>query len=131
MSILIERYLFFLEHNKTLGDIMFESRGGKDDMRLKNSFEELYKNGTIFIKQDKFQNYLTSKQLKIKPKQNNISGLQLADLLAHPSRRDVLLKYGIINKEKNIFSDKIIQILQDKYYKRNGKIEGFGIKKLP
>ena len=67
---------------------------------------------------------LTSKQLKVKPKQNNISGLQLADLIAHPSRNEILHENGI--KEITIapFAKKVINILQDKYYRQVEKIYG-------
>ena len=31
LALLLERFTFFLEHNKTKGDIMAESRGGRED----------------------------------------------------------------------------------------------------
>jgi hypothetical protein len=37
---------------------------------------------------------LTSRQLKVKQKSNNLAGLQLADLVAHPSRNEILSEHG-------------------------------------
>jgi len=75
---------------------------------------------------------LTSKQLKVKPKILNISGLQIADLIAHPSRRDILIEFNLKKKKREVFGDKIIDILREKkYYKKFEKIIGYGIKKLP
>ena len=131
LAVLLERYLFFLEGKNVLGDVMIESRGGKEDRRLKNSFKRLYKEGTEYIPYQRFQNSLTSKQIKIKPKSTNIAGLQLADLVAHPSRRQFLIHLGFLKTDKQIFGDRIIERIQSKYYKRNNKIYGYGMKKLP
>ena len=38
LALLLERFTFFLEHQEVKGDVMAESRGGKEDMRLKKSF---------------------------------------------------------------------------------------------
>ncbi|MBC8416491.1 MAG: DUF3800 domain-containing protein [Candidatus Cloacimonetes bacterium] len=131
LAVLLERYLFFLEEKKAVGDVMVESRGGKEDMRLKKSFRNLYNDGSEYIESLKFKSFLTSKELIVKPKIANINGLQLADLLAHPSRRNILLIYNLIKKEKEIFGDKIISVIQTKYYKRFNTLIGYGLKKLP
>jgi hypothetical protein len=111
------------------GDVMAESRGGKEDIRLKKSFRTLCDSGTYYIKPDIFANHLTSKELKVKQKSNNIAGLQIADLIAHPSRREILLENNLIIDNRNIFGDKITQILAGKYYRNEDKI--FGKKLLP
>jgi hypothetical protein len=134
LMILLERYIFFLEQNNAKGDLMCESRGGNEDTKLKASYERLWDNGTDYITNDRFQNVLTSRQLKIKPKNNNISGLQLADILAHPSRKEILSenskKIGELKTELAPFASKIIKVLQNKYYQKNGEIAGFGKKFL-
>jgi len=68
LALLLERYTFFLEQKYKQGDVMAESRGGKEDKRLKASFEKLWKEGTQFIPQERFHEIFTSKQLKVKPK---------------------------------------------------------------
>ncbi|MEI6091224.1 MAG: DUF3800 domain-containing protein [bacterium] len=130
LAVLIERFCFFLRQNNAVGDVMAESRGGKEDMRLKKSFNGLFETGTNYMSKEIIQNCLTSKELKVKPKQNNISGLQLADLIAHPSRDEILLEKGLITKVLAPFASEIIKILQDKYYSRKGIIKGSGRKMI-
>lgn len=132
MAVLLERFVFFLEENNCVGDVMAESRGGSEDRRLKKSFRNLWENGTDHINFDRIQSQLTSKELKVKPKLNNISGLQLADLIAHPSRRAILRSANKVQNERTVFGDKIEDLLQNKYRKSpTGKIWGFGKKLLP
>lgn len=130
LAVLLERYILFLKRNNLLGDVMAESRGGKEDIRLKKSFHKLHEEGTDYINKEDFQKYLTSNQLKVKLKSNNIAGLQLCDLLAHPSRREILLENNKIkDTRKDIFGDKICEILKSKYDRVETKI--YGKKLLP
>jgi hypothetical protein len=70
--------------------------------------------------------------LKVKPKTANISGLQIADLLAHPARRWFYKNVLNLDDGKVTFGDKIIEILDhDKFFRYYGKIYGYGAKKLP
>jgi hypothetical protein len=43
LALLLERLTFFLEQHNAVGDVMAESRGGKEDNRLKASFLKLWK----------------------------------------------------------------------------------------
>lgn len=124
LAILLERFYFFLSTIHVQGDVMAESRGGKEDKRLKASFLKLWNEGTQYVAAEKFQEVLTSKQLKIKPKANNISGLQLADLIAHPSRNEILHENNLLERPLAPFASKIISVLQKKYYQRTGKVFG-------
>jgi hypothetical protein len=103
---------------------MAESRGGREDVRLKDSFNRLWEIGTEFVAPARFQSRLTSRQLKVKSKINNISGLQLADLLAYPSRNEILKENGMLARPLAPFSEKAIAILQGKYYQRGGVTYG-------
>lgn len=124
LEILLERYIFFLDSTNSMGDVMAESRGGKEDMRLKQAFNRLYKEGTDYILPDRFSQRLTSRQLKVKNKSNNVSGLQLADLLAHASRNEILEENGLREKKLPDFGKKISFVLKDKYYQNKGKMFG-------
>jgi len=106
------------------GDVMAESRGGKEDMRLKASFARLWENGTDYVVPGEFQEILTSRQLKVKPKTNNISGLQLADILAYPSRNEILAEQGLLLRALGPYTLRVIQILQRKYDQREGRVFG-------
>jgi len=120
LEVLLERFVFFLNRVNCKGDVMAESRGGKEDRRLKKSFARLWENGTDYVNPEQFQDALTSKNLKVKLKSNNISGLQLADLLAHPSRNEILLEEGLLDKKHAPFAKSVVEILQEKYDQRPG-----------
>jgi len=124
LAVLLERFVFFLNRKNIQGDVMAESRGGKEDRRLKDSFARLWEEGTDYVDQEQFQKALTSKQLKVKLKTNNISGLQLADLLAHPSRNEILQEQGLLGKDLGFFAQKVVEVLQKKYYQHDGKMFG-------
>lgn len=124
LAILLERYAMFLEQCQAQGDIMAESRGGKEDRKLKDSFSKLWKFGTEYITSERFQKVLTSKQLKVKPKTNNIAGLQIADIIAHPSRTEILIENGKRDIPLAPFANKMVPILKKKYYQQEGKIFG-------
>jgi Protein of unknown function (DUF3800) len=124
LAVLLERYFFFLNEKGCKGDVMAESRGGKEDMRLKKSFARLWEEGTEYMLPERFHGALSSKQLKVKPKANNVAGLQLADLLAHPSRNEMLKEKGFLEEAMRPFGRKIVAILHGKYYQRDGKVYG-------
>ena len=97
LKVLLERHVLFLYQGDHRGDVMVESRGGKEDRQLKRSYTRLYEEGTDYINIEIWQAHLTSIKLKVKPKRANIAGLQLADLVAHPSRREILIDNGLID----------------------------------
>lgn len=133
MAVLIERFVIYLEQASAVGDCMAESRG-REDRKLKEAYAKLYRNGTDFMQASRIQQSLTSCQLKIKPKSNNISGLQLADMIAYPSKQGILIEKNLIADPGEIFGKKIVKILEDeKYYRnpRDGNIWGCGKKILP
>lgn len=133
LEVLLEGYTVFLDRVDSVGDVMIESRGSKEDMRLKKAFAELYADGSDYLSASHLQERLTSKQIKVKPKTANIAGLQLADMVAHPSRRDILKRFDLFpdGQETRVLGDKIIEIIEPKYERYEGKAEGCGIKKLP
>jgi len=124
LAVLLERFVFYLERVGAVGDVLAESRGGNDDRRLKDSFARLWEKGSEYVSPDRFQKVLTSKQLKVKPKINNISGLQLADLVAHPSRNEILREQKLLDRPPAPFAQQVIQVLQVKYDQDGGRIFG-------
>lgn len=130
---MLERYVRFLQENEATGDVMVEARGGVEDETLKRSYELLVENGTDNIPTSMWKQYMTSGRLKVKPKSANICGLQIADLLAHPARRDYLLQKQLLTDARNVFGDEVSAILRNSKYRRSrkGKIEGYGQKFLP
>jgi len=124
LAVLLERFNFWLNRQNAKGDVMAESRGGKEDRRLKDSFHRLWRLGTDFLDPKQFQESFTSRQLKVKPKTANVSGLQLADILAHPSRAEILNEEGLLGRNLAPFSMKVIRILQHKYDQYGGRMFG-------
>ena len=133
IQVLLERFILFLRENDGTGDAMVESRGGAEDDKLKKSYSRLFERGTDFISAKEWQSRLSSGQLKVKPKSANISGLQLADLIAHPSRTSILVERNLLEPSGENFGMEIAKILEEYKYRRNadGQIWGFGKKMLP
>ncbi len=135
LELLLERYEMFLR-DKGVGDVMAETRGKQEDLQLKFAYNSFYYTGTFYCKPDKVQKVFTSKQIKLENKKARIDGLSLADLLAHPSKMDVLHENKKIEKVDD-FGKRIISLIQDKYFKVSksnlGKkvIEGYGKKFVP
>ena len=103
---------------------MAESRGGKEDRRLKDSFHRLWEKGSAFVEPQQFQKALSSSQLKVKPKTLNVAGLQLADLAAHPSRNEILREHGLLDRTLAPFAQQIVDILSRKYDRREENVFG-------
>ncbi len=134
LSVLLERFVLFLHYGGHCGDVMIEGRVRQEDGKLKDLFSNLYARGTDNVPPQRWQRRLTSRELKIKLKSADIAGLQLADMIAHPSRREVLIEQHLVTDDRDIFGDEICVILnQSKYYRhrQTGQIEGFGKKLLP
>ena len=72
MEVLLERYIFFLDSVDSVGDVMAESRGGKEDMILKKVFSRLYCKGNKYLLPKRLQERLTSCKLKVKNKSTAI-----------------------------------------------------------
>lgn len=124
LAVLLERYVLFLDRDNARGDAMAESRGGKEDRRLKDSFHRLWEQGTSYIAAEQFQKTLTSSQLKVKSKANNIAGLQLADLIAHPSRNEILYEHELLYTKLAPFAKSVIEILRVKYDRELNRVFG-------
>lgn len=122
-EVLVEKCVKYLNNKGLIADVMIEGRNKKADQELEASFTNLYDNGNWYLKAPAFQKALTSRQLKVKPKSANIVGLQLADLIAHPSRNEILRDNGVdINVAP--FAEQIIGILATKYDGYGGNIYG-------
>lgn len=130
LAVMLERYCFFLKSLRAKGDVIAECRGKNEDFELKNAYSRIYCDGTRFKSKIFFQQYLTSKEIKIKPKKNNVAGLQLADILAYPLKKYTLLQKGLLPiPEEDLFWLKIIDTAKSKIYCRNtdGCIDGYGL----
>jgi hypothetical protein len=113
--------------------VIAEARGKKQDKDLKKAFMEIYEMGTGQINSRDFVGVLSSSQIKFGSKKDNIAGLQMADLIAHPSRIATINEYEG-RPFGNDFGGKIIQALNllNKYHCNDkGIIKGCGRKLFP
>jgi len=131
LNVMLERYCGLLNHLNYRGDVLAESRGGKEDRELDKAYRIIYTVGsfpTKYYKGSFFQKTLTSREIKIKKKRHNIAGLQIADLLANPCKKEVLYEEGIIPKPSSPFANRILATIKSKYNRHlyNGRIKGYG-----
>jgi hypothetical protein len=131
LRILFERYGMILNVRKAKGDVMSEARGKNEDARLALAYETIYSNPEP-LEQEVVARCITSKKLKIQKKADNVIGLQIADLLAHPS---ALFARRTFNREPQLvgFAGEIVKILRRKYHRHSYLpiVRGYGLKWLP
>ncbi len=85
----LERLVPFLQNkNQTELPIIAEARGKNEDRELKAAFQQLLQQGTRYIPADQIQKLQLP--LRFRRKYDNIAGMQIADLCAHPCARKVL-----------------------------------------
>jgi len=95
LGFMLQRYCGFLNHVNRCGDVLAESRGGREDRLLADSYSRVYDQGAWMTRASVYRHALTSRQLKIKKKDANISGLQLADVLGNPIREAIVREAGL------------------------------------
>ncbi len=132
MEVLVEKFVQFLERHQAIGDIMPESRMGKKDENLQKAFIDARDRGTYYVSQDRIRRRLPSCHLKFRRKQDNIAGLQLADLLAHPSHMVIREMMGH-DVALGPYCQRVKNLLLHEKYDRSekGRILGYGVKWLP
>lgn len=132
MEILVEKYVQFLERRRSIGDIMPESRQDRDAF-LQDAFRKVRAKGCDYVDAKRIASALRGDKLKFRRKIENSAGLQLCDLVAHPSHILVRAKMGHFVK-LGPFANEVAQILWKHKYDRspwNGNVIGYGMKHLP
>lgn len=132
LAAMLERYAGWLIYKNVKGDVMAESRGGEEDLQLKQAYRRTYESGTLHFGHEKFQSALSSKDIKVQPKKANIAGLQLADVLAYPVRQAVLVEKRLIPDPGDVFGKKVYEAVRPKFncQEWTGQVEGYGYKCL-
>ena len=133
LGFLLQRYCGYLNHVNRIGDVMAESRGGREDRLLKDTYQFHYEQGAWTTPATQFQSALTSRELKLKPKSANIAGLQLADLLVHPVKQTVLREHGLVATETAPYAGRLLETIAAKFNRHlyEGQIEGYGKVRFP
>jgi hypothetical protein len=113
----IERYYFFLRQNHATGDVMAEAMSAHKDRALQARYRYLLTKGFYQHKPADLARRFTSVELKVKPKSDDISGLQMADLLAAITFRVCYEKYGNGRGLKG-FSQRVGELIEaEKFYR--------------
>ncbi len=128
LEVLLERYVRFLQEHNATGDIMIEQRGRKEDRALQSHYASLYASGT---KHASLKSHISSKELKIRRKEDRIVGLEISDMLATAIKHYTLAEYAIIPSLNDNFTLKVINKIKSKIKAdADGSIKGYGIKML-
>lgn len=121
LSFIIERTVFYLdgvgESDIELTTII-EKRGKKEDAALLAYYNSLIDRGTYWVTAERIKKYFKSFQMKAK--QEDIVGLQVADLVAYPITRHILDENAV-----NLSFD----IIKHNIYTRGDKL--YGMKVFP
>lgn len=131
MEILVEKYAQFLIRQNEIGDIMPEARLGKSDERLQAAYMQVRGNGTYYVSAAQLRERIPSSNLKFRVKRDNVAGLQLADLLAHPSHMIVRQHMGHAVNLGTYCTEMKTLLMCHKYDRSQwGKVVGYGMKWL-
>jgi len=128
MKLMMERYCGWLHYSKSVGDVIAESRGRVEDEALKDAYRTLIGSGSEYHPPEFFSERLTSREIKLKPKQADIIGLQISDLLAHPVRFDVVRSHNAPIPDDGPFGECVRQIIATKYNRNeiDRRVHGYG-----
>jgi hypothetical protein len=127
LTALLERYTGWLFRKGETGDVMAESRGGREDRDLRTAFETIVQNGTQYHSAQQIQTVLTSKEMKLKKKEHAIPGLELADLLVYPFKREMIYERRAEVPPKD-FSAALLDAVRPKMncHLYSGRVAGYG-----
>ncbi len=125
---MLERYCGWLDFKGAQGDIVAERRGVKEDISLQEKYIAYYEKGTGFPALEKIQCSFCCDKVNFKVKEANVAGLQLADLIANPSKQQILIEKKIIDDTRSDFSRKLSEIFDRKYNRRykDGEMWAYG-----
>lgn len=115
LNVILERYVMFLLQ-RGMGDVIAEARGKKEDRALGQVYDLFFQQGTYYLRPELVQRVLTSRNIKLKKKDRHTVGLEIADLLAIPTKKDTLAVHSVIQLREN-FTKTIIESIQERYYK--------------
>lgn len=120
LDIIVERFCLDIRHSANGGVVVAEMRGAVLDRELELAWLNLKIQGTRYVNAATVNQRISG--LNLRPKNANIAGLQIADLVVSPIGRHLL---GKPDKED-------WHIVESKFRRsREGKIDGYGLVVLP
>lgn len=115
MNVMVEKYVEVLESLGGRGDIMFECSGAKEDGLLQAEYQHFCEIGSKKCSSKRIFNSITSKRLKFKDKSKNISGIELADMLAYVSLNNLLEDSNLKKLQGDTFNFRIFETILRKF----------------
>jgi len=132
LTVMMQRFTKFLKRYNTLGDIIIEARGKKEDRVTKDIYTQVYEKGCLFYKNSHYQDHLTSKQIKISLKTDNLIGLQFADLAGSAIQNKILYERKFKDNFPGTFNMSVYNCIKEKiFHDKNGDVSGLGENFLP
>lgn len=124
----LDRYSGYLNFKNAVGDVMAEARGGEEDRQLLLAYRQVHQGGTLLFGREHHQRALTTNEMKLRKKQANIAGLQLADLLAHPVKQAMLRRRRLIEWSPSPFAEALLGIARKNANRQEyqGTVDGYG-----
>lgn len=128
LQAVLDRYCGWLNYKNAAGDVVAETRGRREDRQLLGAYQTVFTEGTLMFKPPFHCRALTSKEVKIRRKEDNIPGLQLADMLAHPIKCAMLLERGLTADPGEVFGARLVSAAATKLNRneRTGAVAGYG-----
>lgn len=126
---LLERYCGLLNFRSGVGDVLAEARGKSEDKALAIAYTDIFNMAKGSPRDVQFfQSTLTSKEIKFRRKEANVAGLQIADLLAWPSKQSMLADSALTAAPGGEFWERLNRIMNDKYNRQvyQDRIAGYG-----
>lgn len=124
LSFVLERAIFCIDNECPQGDAtitaIVERRGKREDKNLQAYFQQLRETGTYWVCAERMKTRV--EQLNFKWKAEDITGLQLADLVAYPLTRHVLNPKAV---------NPSYDILRPNIFSLDGKLMGLKIYPQP
>ena len=123
----LERFFYFLRNMNSTGTVFVERRNPGRDKKLEKAYQSFWENGSPpHIGALEIQRHILSPNLAIVSKDDDIPGIQLADLTAKPSFSYCRYIYTKID-EFTPFANRVAYILwKGKYYSYNKRVDGYG-----
>ena len=124
----IERFVYFLRQHQGTGDVMAEAVNANKDAELRSLYSRSFAGGTDHLSASRLQEVLSSREIKIKPKSQDVAGLQIADLLASTCFSHLRRTYSD-GTEFYSFAMQIADLIEREKFYRNpqtGDPHGYG-----
>ena len=132
LNIQMQRFIKFLKRINSVGDIMIEARGKKEDQITKAAYSNFYNRGCNFYGHETYKEYISSKEIKLSLKKDNIFGLQVADIIGAAIKRKILFEKGHKRDYLGTFNEKLYNAISDKiFHNYHGDIRNWGETFLP